>query len=121
MGQAVITLPPPGAPVAVPASANLPSLQQAAIRLGSAVNQALRGNLAATLQLTLAVGDTTSTFSDSRIGPYSHIQFTPLTAHAAQIFASGMWVQLGDRSATIHHASTGTFSDCTFNACILGG
>lgn len=114
MGQA--TLSPPPATPAVPS--DLGSTRATQVRFASAINQALRGGISATMGITLCSNDTSSTFSDSRIGPYSSVTLAPATAHAADVLPS-CWIETTAGAATIHHANV-PYTDCTFVGCFLG-
>jgi len=112
MGQAVVVL-PPAAP-AVPADTTRNGL----IRYARAINDALNGNINATLQLTLVANDITSTFTDTRLGPWSFVWLMPLTAHAADLLPT-IWVDPTKGSAVIHHARS-SYTDLIYLAAILG-
>jgi hypothetical protein len=88
------------------------------VRFASAINSLLRGAIGATMGVTLAPSATTSTFSDSRIGPYSSVNLVPASAHAADVLPS-CWVECTKGAVTIHHASV-PYTDCTFAITMLG-
>jgi|SRR5215471_1316910 len=116
MGQATLVLPTAGPLVPADTGANVRAY---VVRLGRTVNEAMRGNLSATLQVTLVPNDITSTFSDTRIGPWTAISLVPLTAHAAALLPYCSFANPVKGSATINHART-TYSDCTYLACLIG-
>ncbi len=83
-------------------------------------NRTLQGKLNATTQITLRANQTTTTITDARIGPYSVILLSPVTADAAVLDSLGWWVSAQtDGACTITHASQPT-SDQTFNCFIAG-
>lgn len=85
------------------------------------VNSARDGKLNSVGSLTLRANETTTTLSDPRIGPNSHISLTPTSATAAAAVgsATGVFVTPGDETATITHNSTAD-ADRTFTYAILG-
>lgn len=119
MGQATVTYPPPGSQIAVPADTNIKNYRGTVIRSSHALNQALRGQLSATLQITLVANDYTSSFTDTRVGPISFLGLTPLTWHAANALP-GLWWELDGTTVVIHHANSPD-TDQLFNVCIIGG
>ena len=114
MGQATLARPP--ATPLVPADVG--NVRVTLVRFTSALNQVLRGGIAATLEVTLAPGDTTSVFQDSRIGRYTYIGLMPTTVSALAALPS-IWIVPTRGGATIHHASSSS-TDQTFVACLLG-
>jgi|SRR5215469_4833329 len=116
MGQATVVLPTGSPPVPADVGGSLRAL---VIRIAQALNQALRGNISATLQVTLVANDVTSVFSDTRIGPWTAAMLVPLTAHAADLlpYVSISTPQKG--TATLNHART-TYTDCTYLVCLIG-
>jgi hypothetical protein len=114
MGQASLARPP-----AIPlVPSDVGNVRITLVRFTGALNQVLRGGLAATLEVTLAPGDTTSVFQDSRIGRYTYIGLMPTTASAAAALPS-IWIEPTKGGATIHHASSSNL-DQTFVACLIG-
>ena len=114
MAAATIARPP-----AVPlVPADVGSARATTVRHAAAINQALRGGIAATIGVTLVANATESTFSDSRIGPYTYIGLSPATANASAALRS-IWIVTTQGSATINHASSPN-TDQTFIACLLG-
>jgi hypothetical protein len=70
-------------------------------------------------EVTLTASSTTTTLSDTRIGPSSHISLTPLSSSAAGAL-SGLYVSArGDGTATLTHASTAAV-DKTFSYTVTG-
>jgi hypothetical protein len=114
MAQAALDR-PPAVPL-VPSDLGTPRATQ--VRFANAINQALRGTIAATMGVTLAANATSSSFSDSRIGPYSSVSLMPATGHAADVLPS-CWVETTKGAATIHHANT-PYVDMTFVVCLIG-
>ena len=114
MGQAALSRPPAVPPV----PSDVGSVRTTLVRFATALNQVLRGGIAATLEVTLVPGDTTSVFQDSRIGRYTFIGLMPVTANAVAALPS-IWIEPTKGGATIHHASS-SFTDQTFVACLLG-
>lgn len=84
------------------------------------INRLLNGkmNISAQTTVTLRASETTTTLVDARIGYFSHIGFTPMTANAATA-AADLWYETADGSATLHHASNAA-TDQTFSYCCLG-
>jgi len=117
VGQATVVLPTGPSPQ-VPADTGA-NLRTYIIRLAAAVNQAMRGNVSATLQVTLVADDITSTFNDTRVGPWTSIMLVPLTAHAADLLPYVSLSTPVKGTATINHART-TYTDCTYLACLIG-
>lgn len=114
MGQATLAR-PPAIPL-IPSDAG--NSRATLARFAVSLNQALRGTIAATMGVTLVADDTSSTFSDSRIGPYTSITLMPQTGHAADVLPS-CWVETTKGSVTIHHASV-TYTDMQFVICLIG-
>jgi hypothetical protein len=98
---------------------DMPSIRTTIIRFAQAINAILRGQIGCTLMVTLAPSATTSTFSDSRIGGYTWIGLTPITASARTAALAGIYVVAGQGSATINHASNAA-TDQTFAVALLG-
>ena len=85
-------------------------------RLG---NNLLQGKTNNVIQVTLAANVTTTTVTDKRIGAYTGLFFSPLTANAAAAQA-GLYVSgQVNGSATLTHANTAT-TDRTFNVLLVG-
>jgi len=88
-------------------------------RTARAVNGALRGNIGATLQVTLAPHNASTTFTDARITPTAHIALTPQTLSAAVAMTSGMlYVIPGLAQAVIVHPNVAA-TDQTFSVAII--
>jgi len=83
------------------------------------INQIMRGRINATQDITLTVSATTTTITDSRIGPKSFIGFMPQTANAKTALANIYVTGRTKGSATINHASS-VNTDQTFTCLILG-
>ena len=85
------------------------------------VNSVRDGKLNTVDSLTLTTSSTTTTLTDPRIGPNSHITLTPTSATAAAAVgsATGVFVTPGDGTATITHDSTAD-TDRTFTYAVLG-
>ena len=114
MADATIARPP-----AVPlVPADIGSSRATTVRHAAAINQALRGGISATLGITLVANATQSTFSDSRIGPYTYIGLMPTTVNAADALRS-IWITTTQGVATVNHANSPNL-DQTFIACLLG-
>jgi hypothetical protein len=114
MADATITRPP-----AVPlVPADVGNARATTVRHAAAINQALRGGISATIGITLVANATQSTFSDSRIGPYTFVGLTPATANASDALHS-IWITTSAGIATINHASSPN-TDQRFIACLLG-
>jgi hypothetical protein len=114
MAQANLTRPP-----AIPlVPADVGNAKVTTVRHAAAINALLRGGISATLGVTLAPNATTSTFSDSRIGPFTYIGLMPTTANACDALPS-IWIAPTAGSATVHHASS-PHTDQTFVAVLIG-
>jgi hypothetical protein len=114
MAAAIVSRPP-----AIPlVPADIGSARATTVRHAAAINQALRGGISATIGVTLAANATTSTFSDSRIGPYTYVGLTPATLNASNALRS-IWITTTQGAATINHASSPNL-DQTFIAVLLG-
>lgn len=88
-------------------------------QIARVANTATGGKLNAVTQVTLAVGATTTTLTDARIGASTFISFQPLTADAAGALA-GLYVSSQQKGqATISHASASSI-DRTFNVLLIG-
>lgn len=85
------------------------------------VNGLLRGkaNLSDVLTVTLRANQTTTALIDSRIGYFSAIELSAVTADAANIGAPGLWYETADGSATLHHVSNAS-TTMTFKYIVLG-
>jgi hypothetical protein len=114
MAQAILDRPPAVPPV----PSDTGNTRATQVRFADGINRALRGTIAATMGVTLVAGATTSTFSDSRIGPYSSVNLVPASAHAVDVLPS-CWVECTKGAVTIHHANV-PYVDCTFAVSMLG-
>ena len=83
------------------------------------LRNAIEGKLNNVTDVTLTASSTTTTITDPRIGPDSHLSFTPRSATAA--IANGtLFVSARDTgTATVTHASTAD-TDKTFSLSITG-
>lgn len=90
-------------------------------RIVDTVNNTLRGKLNAILGVTLAASADHTTIIDPRIGAFSALLFTPMSADAATEQASGhMYVSSqGYGTATVAHTNNSQ-SDRSFNMVIIG-
>jgi hypothetical protein len=106
-----------GPPARLQEAASAAWVQQVVERL----NNMLQGRLNVTLIITLAANAGSTTVIDSRIGPFTHLNFSALTADAAAELAAGtMFVsEQKDGSAVITHANNAQ-ADRTFNTIIVG-
>jgi len=87
--------------------------------IARAVNNILQGKILSTGEITLTANSGTTTLTDSRIGPNSHISFTPTTANGAAAL-SGLYVSArAAGSATLTHANNAQ-SDKSFTYSVLG-
>lgn len=85
------------------------------------MREAHQGHLDNTGTVTLGTGTAATSVVDFRVGPFSFIGFSPLTANAAQEVGGGtMYISARlNESFTITHANSVT-ADRTFVYCILG-
>lgn len=67
--------------------------------------------------VTLTPNAATTTLYDERLSPYASVHLAPTSASAAS--ATGLWIELGDGVATIHH-DISTATDRAFRASIIG-
>jgi hypothetical protein len=90
-------------------------------RVADVANGAREGKLNCVLDVTWANAATTTTIVDARIGPDSHLSFTPLTANAATIYGDGAWyISARDKgTCTVTHTSAAQ-SDHNFTMSIIG-
>jgi len=88
-------------------------------KITHALNLAIRGKLNCTGTVTLTASSTTTTLADIRIGPSSHIGFTPLTASAATAMTSLYVSSRGKETATLTHDSDAA-TDRDFSYVVLG-
>lgn len=83
------------------------------------MQQANRGGLVATGDVTLTPNSTSTVVTDSRVGSQSYIGFMPQTSNAA-VELNSIWVSSrGSGTFTITHDNKGT-TDRTFTYCIMG-
>ena len=84
------------------------------------VNNSLQGKLNVTLSVTLTPNAATTIIRDSRIGAFSALLFTPLTANAAtEQAAGGLYVSAQQTGqATVEHANSAQ-TDRRFRIVIL--
>lgn len=118
-GVATVERPPPVPPV--PADLSGGARGGAVVRWARGINAALRGEISATLKVTLATSVTASVLYDGRISIYSFIGLMPLTANASQLLDTSppLWFELSQGQVLIHHASSPN-TDLTFLAAIIG-
>lgn len=88
-------------------------------RLARLGNNLLQGKTNNVIQVTLAVSSTTTTVTDKRIGAYTGLFFSPLTADAAGALSSLYVSSRQNGSATLTHANTASV-DRTFNVLLVG-
>lgn len=89
-------------------------------RLAQAINAMLNGRHNATGTVTLTANVTTTTLTDARLFPGSHISFTAQTATAAGAVGGFHYaITAAGGAATITHASTAA-TDKTFSYDIAG-
>lgn len=85
-----------------------------------AINRLLRGQINCTVPaFTLNPNATSTTLTDPRLSPDSHIDFKPVTADAAAAKPSIYVTSQTNGSATINHASSAS-ADQTFSVLIIG-
>ena len=88
-------------------------------RLGNAVGNLMQGKSNNTGTVTLTALGTSTTLTDSRIGPKSVILFMPTTA-AAAVAAAGLYVSARTNgSATLTHAAAAAV-DQSFGYAVVG-
>ena len=69
------------------------------------------------LPVTLTPSAATTTLYDERLSPYASLHLAPTSASAAS--ATGLWIELGNGVATIHH-DISTATDRSFRATVVG-
>lgn len=88
-------------------------------KIARLANNLLQGKTNNVIQVTLTASSTTTTVTDKRIGAYTGLFFSPLTADAAAAM-SGLYVSAQvNGSATLTHGSTASV-DRTFNVLLVG-
>lgn len=109
-----------GRPRAPQVGSNSPLHRQQIARVA---NLAIAGQIDCSLQVTLAANVSSTTVTDSRIGPTTTASLTPNTAHAAAELAGGkLYVPLatiGSGSLVIQH-SISSWIDRTFTLNLCG-
>lgn len=90
-------------------------------RIVEIVNGVLRGKMNVVLPVTLTADTTTTNIIDSRIGVFSSLLFSPVTANAAAEMGNGTMFVSSQRNgfAVLTHASNSQ-ADRSFNLAILG-
>lgn len=106
-----------GPPSSVPESAS----KRWVTRVVEVVNEVQRGKMNVVLQATLTANSTTTDIIDNRVGAFSSILFSPVTANAAAEMAAGtLFVSMQKQGeAVLTHASNAQ-EDRTFNLAIIG-
>lgn len=87
-------------------------------QIARAVNNAMRGHLNCTLQLTLDAGVTTTTITDERISAQTFLGLMPTTANAAAAVAT-TYVVPSNGAAVVHHANNAQ-TDRVFVVSLIG-
>src|SRR5205085_9578876 len=98
----------------VPESAPQSGWAEWLVMIARALNQVLNGKINASTTLTLTANATSTTLTDDRIGPSSHIALTPLTSSATALDIAPYVSSRGSGTATISHGSS-TATDLTFS------
>lgn len=88
-------------------------------QLALAIGETIQGKLNTVTSVTLTPSATTTTLTDSRIGPNTYIGLEPLTANAATARASLYTSARTKGSATLTHASS-VNADQTFSVLLIG-
>lgn len=83
------------------------------------INNMLTGKLNVVLSLTLSANSGATTLIDEKIGPFSALLFSPLTANAAAEIGSLYVSSQKNGSAVISHTNN-TQIDRVFKVCVLG-
>ncbi|AOI76057.1 hypothetical protein [Burkholderia sp. NRF60-BP8] len=97
----------------------MPNEREHRRQIAQLANNLLQGKMNTVIQVTLTPSATTTTVTDKRIGGYTGLFFSPLTANAAAAL-SGLYVSAQHNgSATLTHASTASV-DRTFNVLLVG-
>lgn len=82
-------------------------------KVAEVINNLIVGRTNATGTVTLTQSDTTTTLTDTRIGPNTVITFQPTTANAATATGNLYVSSIGKQTATLTHANTAD-ADKTF-------
>lgn len=88
-------------------------------QIAHALNLALNGKLNAVANVTLTPSATSTTLADSRIGAFSFIALSPLSAAAAAALAGGIYFEPTTGSVVIRHPSA-VAVDQNFAVLIIG-
>ncbi len=107
---------PRGYPTAPPYWANA---EEGFRKLAELINSLRDGKINSVGSVTLTANSTTTTLSDPKIGPNSHVSLTPTTDSATTAWAAGIKVVSSDGTATLTHNNTADL-DKTLTYSILG-
>ena len=83
------------------------------------LQNAMRGKLNNTVDVTLTINSATSTFANPLIGPNSVLSFMPTTANAATGLTALYVTGRGNGTCTLNHANNAQ-ADRTYAVSILG-
>jgi hypothetical protein len=110
-------MPFPLAPVEAPATSDGPRIHRR--QLAQAINQVMSGKINAAASVTLTPNATSTTLTDSRIGPQSVIVLVPTTQDASALDIAPWINSTAAGSAVVSHGSSPS-ADLTFAALIIG-
>lgn len=97
----------------------LPDEREHRRQIATVLNRINRGKINATIDVTLNAGSATTTLTESRLGPNTHLSFMPQTANAATAKPSLYITSRTKGTAIINHASSAA-TDQTFTCLIIG-
>jgi len=97
----------------------LPNSKEHRRQLAQAIALVMAGKMNATSQITLVANVTSTTVVDSRIGAFTWIGLSPLTADAAGAIATTYVSVQQKGQATLTHANTAS-ADRTFALLLIG-
>lgn len=87
-------------------------------KLKTSINSAMNGKTNNTGEITVTPGASSSTFIDNLCNINSVVLLSPITANAG-IHHNGLYVVAGDKSFTVHHASSAV-TDRSYRYVIVG-
>lgn len=102
-----------------PIPQNWGDIKEHLYKVGTAVNNILRGKTNNTGSVTLTANAASTTLSDNRIGANSNIHLHPTTANAAAALTNVYFSTPGKGTVVINHANNAQ-TDRVFNYSIVG-
>jgi hypothetical protein len=102
-----------------PPGQNLPAISNWLIRVRDVVNDILRGNFNATIDITLTANSATTALTNPLLSGMSGLYFSPLTANAAAEIPTLYVSAQGSHTATLTHTNSAQV-DRTFKLLVIG-